>query len=176
MARASFWSGPVLRHFAVFLPSSPLAILNNGPSKQAAGRHYNSAVACGNETFMVVGDDAGRMAYSTDGLTWTDQSLGNFRFSGVAYGRGTFVAVGAQGAIVQSDETPTARLCAGAFGAAGMAVSVSGETGLSYRLQASIDLAGTNWTDLLTFTSGITNYVDAAASKFPGRFYRVVSP
>ena len=34
----------------------------------------------------------------------------------------------------------------------------------------------TNWTDLLTFTTGITNYVDAAASKFPGRFYRVVSP
>ena len=146
----------------------------------AGGVHYNSAVAFGAGTWVVVGDSS-HIAYSTDTLVWTQSELPspnpfpNLR--GVAYGKGTFVVVGG-GEIWQSDPLPTARLMAGALSGQGLALTITGEEGLSYRLQAATDLPSTNWTDLLTFTNTAptTNFVDTDATNFNRRFYRVVPP
>ena len=50
------------------------------------------------------------------------------------------------------------------------------ETGRSYRVQASVDLLA--WTDLSNFVSTniITQFSDTAATNFPQRFYRVATP
>jgi len=50
------------------------------------------------------------------------------------------------------------------------------ETGRSYRVQASVDLLA--WTDLSKFvsTNDITQFGDTAATNFPQRFYRVATP
>jgi hypothetical protein len=142
------------------------------------GTHYNTAVAYGAGTWVVVGD-SDRIAYSTDTLTWTQGELPSpLRYlQGVTYGKGTFVAVG-DGGIWQSDPLPTARLTAGALSEQGLPLTIAGEEGLRYRLQAAPELPSTNWTDLLTFTYTApgTNFVDTSATNFNRRFYRVVSP
>ena len=50
------------------------------------------------------------------------------------------------------------------------------ETGRSYRVRASVDLLA--WTDLSNFVSTniITQFSDTAATNFPQRFYRVATP
>jgi len=148
---------------------------------QVAGRHYNPAVAFGGGAWVVVGDDNGRVAYSTDLVSWTEHELTNAppftSFAGAAYGRGTFVAVGAN-VIMQSEPLPTARLAAGPSSEQGFTLTISGEPGLSYRLQSSANLPDTNWTDLLVYTNTLlaTNFLDTTATNFNRRFYRVVTP
>jgi hypothetical protein len=60
----------------------------------------------------------------------------------------------------------------------GFALSVSGNIGDSYRLQAASDPTTADWVDLLSFTlvDTVTNLVDMASPLFPTRFYRVISP
>jgi hypothetical protein len=50
------------------------------------------------------------------------------------------------------------------------------ETGLTYRVQATLDF--TAWTDLATFvpTNFISQFIDLDATKFPSRFYRLATP
>src|SRR5262249_28947242 len=133
----------------------------------------------GNGTFVLLGY-GGRIAYTLDPnlAFWNQRALGNFSLTDVTYGRGTFVIVGDQSVILQSDPLPTASLMAGALSDQGLPLTISGEAGLSYRLQASTSLPAMNWTDLLTFTNTTpaTNFVDTDAINFNQRFYRVVSP
>jgi hypothetical protein len=133
----------------------------------------------GNGTFVLLGI-GGSIAYTSDLnlAIWNQRALGNFSLRDVTYGRGTFVIVGDQGVILQSDPLPTARLMAGPLSDQGLPLTISGEAGLSYRLQASTDLPAANWTDLLTFTNTApaTNCIDSDATHFSRRFYRVVSP
>ena len=60
----------------------------------------------------------------------------------------------------------------------GFSLAISLTTNLHYRVQASTNLATTNWVDLTNFTA--TNspviFQDRSASNRPVRFYRVVSP
>ena len=58
----------------------------------------------------------------------------------------------------------------------GVELDIVGELGRLYRLQASSDLA--HWLDLFSFSNSTTTtvYLDAHASDFRMRFYRVVSP
>ena len=133
----------------------------------------------GNGTFVLLGDWRGVIAWlNADAAPSGSGSLGNFDLQYVAYGRGTFLTVGDEGVILQSDPLPTARLVAGPWSDQGLPLTISGEAGLSYRLQASADLPATNWIDLLTFTNTApaTNFVDRDATNFNQRFYRVVSP
>ncbi len=133
----------------------------------------------GNGTFVLLGS-GGAIAYSSDlnSMSMQQRTLGNYGLRGVTYGRGTFVVVGDQGAILQSDPLPTARLTAGALSDQGLLLTISGEEGLSYRLQATSELPSTNRTDLLTYTNtaSATNFVDTDATNFNRRIYRVVSP
>jgi outer membrane protein assembly factor BamB len=50
------------------------------------------------------------------------------------------------------------------------------ETGLTYRVQATVDLAG--WTDIATFvpTNFRSQFIDFEATNFPSRFYRLGTP
>jgi hypothetical protein len=91
---------------------------------------------------------------------------------------GTFVVVDGGGGIWQSDPLPTARLMAGALSQQGLPLKITGEEGLSYRLQAADNLSSTNWNDLWAYTNAApaTNFVDMDAINFNQRFYRVVSP
>ena len=59
----------------------------------------------------------------------------------------------------------------------GFELSVSGEIGGQYRLQATDDLGTANWIDLFSFrlTEGTTNLLDPSAPAFNRRFYRVIS-
>ena len=58
----------------------------------------------------------------------------------------------------------------------GMNLAVS--IGQSYHVQASTNLATTNWVNLTNFTAGATNFAftDHGATNIGKRFYRVVSP
>ncbi|MBL9135305.1 MAG: hypothetical protein JNK85_05535 [Verrucomicrobiales bacterium] len=54
--------------------------------------------------FLVASGQYGRMCYSTDGIEWTRVETGlATHLTGVTFGAGTFVAVGWDGAIAQSD-------------------------------------------------------------------------
>jgi hypothetical protein len=144
-----------------------------------SGYFLGPGLIYGNGIFVALGDSPGVIAWlDANAQPIGRRTLGNFYLRGVSYGRGTFVAVGDGGAIVQSDPLPTARLRPGSLDARGLALSIGGEDGLRYRLQASAELPSTNWTDLLTFTNTQPerNFVDTAATNFTRRFYRVVSP
>jgi hypothetical protein len=62
--------------------------------------------------------------------------------------------------------------------AASFELCVTGVVGCSYRLQTANALPATTWTDLLSFrlSSRATNLVDATATNFTQRFYRLISP
>ena len=144
------------------------------------GQYFgDQGLAYGNGRFVVLGSSHPRIAWlDTNATPVKAVEVGDFGLQGVTYGRGTFVAVGLGGAILQSDPLPTARLSGSPPGAQGFPLTITGEAGLSYRLQASAELPSTNWTDLLAFTNAApaTNFVDTDAANFNRRFYRVVSP
>ncbi len=75
---------------------------------------------------------------------------------------------------------PGARLTArGRPNQEGFELTVTGEIGRTYRIQANSDLAGTNWVDLFTYqnTQGAnTLFLDSNAGNLRQRFYRAVSP
>jgi hypothetical protein len=62
------------------------------------GKSKINAITYGDGKFVAVGDDK-KMAYSQDGITWTDvnNKAINFNFEDITYGNGKFVAVGYYG-------------------------------------------------------------------------------
>lgn len=91
----------------------------------------------------------------------------------------TFVAVGGAGTILQSGTLtsvrpalgPVARLSTGAA-----QVTLNGEPGRTYPIQASTNL--TDWLTItnLTLVRASGEFVDPAASNYSRRFYRAVVP
>ena len=65
-------------------------------------------IAYGDGRFVAVGQDrGGKMAYSSDGVTWTvvsNSTFGRSWISGIAYGLNRFVAVGHEGTIAYSSD------------------------------------------------------------------------
>jgi hypothetical protein len=129
---------------------------------------------------FVAAADSGTILTSTNGTAWTVRASGASRnLWSVAYGDGTHVIVGENGVILQSDSTIPPVL-AGAYNSPQdqFTVSLTGELGRSYRIQAAPDLSGP-WQDLVLFTntSPTMQFVDpdgvAATSR---RYYRGVTP
>jgi hypothetical protein len=139
-----------------------------------------SNVTFGNDIFVAVADNV--ILMSRDGLTWTQTTLettsssviGGFPLvSGVAYGDGRFVAVGTR--ILRADVAQPIlwdpRVVDSAF-----ALSITGEIGRAYRIQAATTLVSPAWVDL----GGVTNdqvkvpFVDSRTDHPPNRFYRAV--
>ena len=109
-----------------------------------------------------------------DGINWSPVTLQALRdLSSVTFGNGTFVAVGSQGTILQSDplvelkwqRTPVPEL------------TVTGPAGLACRLESAAgQLDGTNWQTLtnLTLTNGAAKWT-APMPDGTNRFYRAVT-
>jgi hypothetical protein len=138
---------------------------------------YLNAITYGAGTFVAVGS-YGAVLTSRDAVSWTARISGTKEaLYGVTYGNGTFVAVGSNGTILRSG-TVISLSGQNRFGEGGFELTVAGETGRGYRLQAASDLAGANWTDLVTLTNvaDTTTFLDPTATNFRQRFYRVVSP
>ena len=117
-----------------------------------------------------------------DGARWTRREIlvtGNSLDSSrgmITYGKGTFVIVGAHGLILQSDSVLPRLSGRRETASGGFELSATGGVVRSYQLQASTDLAATNWNNLLSFTNTVTNFLDTTATNFAQRFYRVVAP
>ena len=62
---------------------------------------YFMSVTYGNGRFVVVGSH-GRMAHSTNGINWTQITVGTNHWTSVTYGNGRFVAVGSHGRMAHS--------------------------------------------------------------------------
>ena len=73
-----------------------------------ATNNYINAVAFGDGKFVAVGENGGKMAYSSDGEIWISVAESTFGTNGmirdVAYGDGKFVAVGVQGKMAYSSD------------------------------------------------------------------------
>jgi hypothetical protein len=146
--------------------------------------YFPKHVTFGDGLFLAVGvsnyfASPPRVLTSADGLRWEVHESGwTNQLNGVAYGNGTFVAVGAGGAILQSEDTRPHLSATIEASTGGVQLSITGGLVRCHRVQAATELPTTNWTDLLTFTNTgpATNFVDTSATNFNRRFYRVVSP
>ncbi|MDX2021252.1 MAG: hypothetical protein SF187_13510 [Deltaproteobacteria bacterium] len=63
-------------------------------------------LACGKGRFVAVGqrNSTGMMSFSTDGMQWSEPSLGGAKLGRVAFGNGVFVAVGDAGRVATSSD------------------------------------------------------------------------
>jgi hypothetical protein len=144
-------------------------------------------VSWGNGSFVAVGGNGGFggpgytnriILTSSDGSSWgTRIADTNSSLAGVAYGNGSFVAVGSGGAVLQSGPIFTLAATNQSMDG-GFELALTGEVGRSYRIQASTDLAGTNWTDVANFTNTdeTVQFPDPQATNYTWRYYRAVSP
>jgi hypothetical protein len=129
--------------------------------------------------FVTVGY-RGEILSSADGIAWTQHAASTVEnLFGVCFGNATLVAVGENGTILQSGYLGAPKLSADADLAAGVfKLSVRGEIGRDYLLQATTNLAAPNWTDVTTFNQSqeTMSVQDPDATNYPARFYRVFSP
>jgi hypothetical protein len=134
----------------------------------------------GNATYVAVGN-AGTILTSLDGSDWNcANSETTKNLHSVAYGHGTFLAVGNSGTIVQSESFwPGTLEVRGRPNREGFELSIIGEIGRSYHVQANNSLSTSNWVDLFTFQNiegATTLFLDSNASLHSQRFYRLTSP
>ena len=130
------------------------------------------SIAYGNGTYVVTGGGSSSSSVyppvlltSPDGITWTNRasalagftSTGDFDLARVAFGNGTFLAVGEGGTILQSGGIITLGITADAT-TGQPALTLVGPMGLPYTVQTSPDLAA--WQDVTNFVAAVpTNTV-----------------
>ena len=137
-----------------------------------------SGVIYANGSFVAAADE-GIILTSPDGMTWTmRQKKARKDLWSVSYGAGTYVIVGLNGTILQSDSAIPASLAGRYLANQGYEVSLTVEVGRSYRLQTASNLVSAPWDDLVTLTNTFpTNqFTDASATNFSKRYYRAVTP
>ena len=149
---------------------------------------FLTAVCYGNGQFVIAGlrarprpdGEIGVILSSTDGQTWISRDVENLPWvSALAFGGGTFKAFSSGQKILQSgDITAPCLIAKRRSVGGGIELTVTSELGRSCRLQASTNLATSNWLDLFTYTNNeaALTFLDTNASNLPQRFYRVVSP
>ena len=132
-------------------------------------------IAFANGRFVAVGG-RGNIATSEDAVNWTERNSTVKDIWGVSYGRGTVVAVGPLGLILQSDHFGPP-LLTGRVGTERdtFEISVESESGGNFTLQSSSD--GLNWSDTASFTNApsVISFVDSSVVDPPHRFYRTTS-
>jgi len=130
-----------------------------------------------NNRFILVGE-SGLIATSRDGRIWRRRAspcANDLR--GVTFADGSFVAVGNNKTILQSDRTPVPLLRAlGLRRPEGFALQLEGEEGQMYRLEASDDLKQWNNLRSVSKSPGSPPLLDTNAASYRQRFYRVVAP
>ena len=80
------------------------------------------------------------------------------------------------GSVIPSNNPPTAATLSGfALNASGQfQLSITGTAGSNYIIQATTNLAGSNWVSLKTNASPFT-FTDPTTGLFPARFYRAMA-
>jgi hypothetical protein len=112
---------------------------------------------------------------TVDGIHWTNrQTVSNLSLSTISYGAGYFVGGGRSG--IYRAEMPPVLSAYALSSSNAIDLTISGESGVSYRLQASSNFS--LWTDIWFFTNhGPPNhFMDPIEPNTPARFYRVFSP
>jgi hypothetical protein len=127
------------------------------------------------------GVDQGRIFTSPDGVVWSASAVRmDARFNNIIYGAGGFVAVGDNGAILQSGGNllaarPTLgapRLLAGGA----VELTLNGLPGPTYSIQVSTNLQVWSTIGALSFSNSPALFLDPGAAGLATRFYRTVSP
>jgi len=146
----------------------------NWTSQEMPDIYALAAIAFGDHQFLTVGI-RGKVLTSPDGESWIQHSTGmeSAGFTGVCHGRGTFVVVGAQGIILQSEFSGAPLLDINRSGSS-VELAITGEIGSRYRLQASSNME--DWADVLTFVSqtNATRYVETNLPLLSQKYYRAV--
>ncbi|HEY1718864.1 MAG TPA: hypothetical protein VGH42_11325 [Verrucomicrobiae bacterium] len=113
---------------------------------------------------------------SSDGVTVSIRSPNSvsetpLSVSSVAFGAGTFVAVGASGLIVQS--VPMLSMISALSVSQGIKINVTGDIGRNFVLETTTNLPANSWTSLFSVTNApySTNFIDVVTN-VPQRFYR----
>jgi hypothetical protein len=113
---------------------------------------------------------------STDATNWVFHDIGwDVGVSGLAYGNGTYIAVGGQGAVLQSSPAPWWPLRLAPLsspGPYGFPFAAAGPVSRNWEIDVSSDLLG--WTPLtnLWSTNTLLQVLDGDTSRHPRRFYR----
>jgi hypothetical protein len=117
---------------------------------------------------------------SSDGINWTSRGPNSLFetppvFNGIAFGNGTFVAVGAGGLIVQSVPAPS--LVSASPASQGIKINLTGNIGRNFVLETTTNLSAASWTTLFSVTNApySTNFIDVMTN-IPQRFYRSREP
>ena len=145
------------------------------------------AVGFGDECFVAAGTDHSILT-SSNGVNWTSHSTAVDGLNGIAYGNGSFVAVGSyftdlpRSSAVQSGGSaggPQGYLQGIGFGSwSGFRLRLNAVGG-TYRFQLSTSSPPGVWNDFWTSYVGYPTTLqidDSSASKSGQRFYRVVGP
>ena len=140
--------------------------------------NYGHGVTYGNHTWATVYYNLGAGVLSSTNLqSWQKRTaLRGKQLYSIAFGSGTFVAVGPDG-IYQSDSVVTPRISLLRKGdGTGVFVQVSGEVGRQYRLQFSEDM--TSWHDERVFTADLPTmqFDEPFDPQLSNKFLRAVSP
>jgi hypothetical protein len=120
---------------------------------------------------------------SPDGINWSvrgiDGDVDSPQIASIAFGGGTYVAVGGAGTIHQTPPVGArARpFLRGSMGVSGFALSAIAQPGYTYTIQ-SCGALGSAWTNFGAFTStqAETIFLDSIASDRSKTFYRIRSP
>lgn len=135
-----------------------------------------NGVTYGEGTFVAVG--FGNIITSTNGLNWTTRLVPSAdRLNAVLYTGRSFVAVGEWGLALESGHYGPPSFTAPVRETNGVAFSIAGESGRSYRIQVAPQLTSPPaWSDWLTYTQGTNpaRFLDNAT--LSNRLYRVISP
>ncbi len=118
-----------------------------------------------------------RIVTSVDGVTWARHAFlwPDARPNSIAYGKGSFVAIGDNGTILQSGRVAPSLPALGlliSLPSGAMQGRLQGEAGESYAIQASSDLAQWLTITTLTLTNASGQFTDPVSTNFPHRFYR----
>jgi hypothetical protein len=133
-------------------------------------------IAFGNSTFVVPrGYVKSGLLTTVDGVSWTNRpALAGLSINTIAFGNGHFVAAGESG--IYRAELPPRIAAALATGSNALHLTVTTESGRSYRLQSSSNF--TLWTDAVSFTgySIPSEFYQPIDTNRPALFYRVFAP
>jgi len=140
------------------------------------GNSFINAIAYGNGKFVAVGDD-GKIAYSTNGATWTAVPNSTFGSNGIydiAFGDGKFVAVGSTSIAYSSDGVSWAAANTPFVG--GRAIAYGGGKFVVGRGSAGGDASPVAYSsDGIQWTRGTGNMYSHEAIAYGGGMFVVVS-
>jgi hypothetical protein len=124
------------------------------------------------------GNPTNQVAVSADGELWTTYPAGLIpELRSIAYGTGSFVAVGLSGTIVQSGRATQPMLTVQKISdEPTIRITLSGDVGCIYRLQTSTNLFSGNWSDFMILTNdvGAVSVTDIPGPQDTQRFYRAL--